>query len=184
MEVVLAAIVAALTSDLQWIPSTFNQQRDNENGPRDSFFIIIFFGHAHGMWKFPGQGLNSHHSIHLSHCSDSARSLTCCATRELPRDPRESIQVWNGRWETQLLESPWFPWRIISVNWEWHKDKETPSSYTMALDPSPVPYLGLIWGKSHLFQQLKNLAELDLLRSSRSVSNGTASWRIFKHSNS
>jgi len=36
------------------------------------------------MWKFPGQGSNLHHSSNLSHCSGSARSLTCCTTRELP----------------------------------------------------------------------------------------------------
>ena len=33
---------------------------------------------AHSMWKFLGQGSNSHHS------SDNARSLNCWATRELP----------------------------------------------------------------------------------------------------
>ena len=39
---------------------------------------------AHGMRKFPGQGLNPHHSSDLSHKSDNTGSLTCCATRELP----------------------------------------------------------------------------------------------------
>ena len=28
------------------------------------------------MWKFPGQGLNPHHSSDQSHSSDNARSLT------------------------------------------------------------------------------------------------------------
>ena len=37
------------------------------------------------MWKFPGQGSNSSHSSDPSHCSDNARSLTRCATRELQR---------------------------------------------------------------------------------------------------
>ena len=36
------------------------------------------FGHAHGTQKFLGQGLN------LSRCNDNTRSLTHCATRELP----------------------------------------------------------------------------------------------------
>ena len=34
------------------------------------FFFLLFFGHARGMWKLPGQGLN------LSHSTDSAESLT------------------------------------------------------------------------------------------------------------
>ena len=42
------------------------------------------FGHVCGMWKFPGQGSNRCHSSDPSCCSDKARSLTCCATRELP----------------------------------------------------------------------------------------------------
>ena len=36
------------------------------------------------MWKFPGQGSNPHHSSNQSHSSDTARSLTRCATEELP----------------------------------------------------------------------------------------------------
>jgi len=35
------------------------------------------------MWKFSGQGLNPHHSSDPSHQSGNARSLTCCATKEL-----------------------------------------------------------------------------------------------------
>ena len=48
--------------------------------------IILFFflfGHACGIWKFPGQESNLCHSSHESHSSDSARSLTYRATREL-----------------------------------------------------------------------------------------------------
>ena len=33
---------------------------------------------------FLGQGLILYHSNDRSHCSDNARSSTCCATRELP----------------------------------------------------------------------------------------------------
>ena len=43
-----------------------------------------FFGHTQGMWKFLDQGLNPHHSSDSSCCNDNARSLTHCATRELP----------------------------------------------------------------------------------------------------
>ena len=45
-------------------------------GP-DYFFCLFFFLFTCtcGMWKFPGQGQN------LRHCSDNARSLTCCITR-------------------------------------------------------------------------------------------------------
>ena len=30
----------------------------------------------HGMWKFPGQGSNPHHSYNQSHSRDNTRSLT------------------------------------------------------------------------------------------------------------
>lgn len=36
-----------------------------------------------GMWKFPGQASNLCHSSD-SHCSDNAKSFTCCAKRECP----------------------------------------------------------------------------------------------------
>ena len=39
--------------------------------------MYLFFGHAHGMLKFLGQGPNLHHS------SDHAGSLTYCPTGEL-----------------------------------------------------------------------------------------------------
>ena len=48
--------------------------------------IIIYFGCAHGMWKFWGQGLNLPHSSDQSHISDNDRSLIYWATRELPQD--------------------------------------------------------------------------------------------------
>ena len=44
---------------------------------------LFFFGPAWSMWKFLGQGSNPCHSSDLSHCSDNARSLICCSTREL-----------------------------------------------------------------------------------------------------
>lgn len=48
------------------------------------FYFQVFFGCAYGMWKFPDQELNPRHSSHPSHCSENARSLIQCATRELP----------------------------------------------------------------------------------------------------
>ena len=36
------------------------------------------------MQKFSGQGLNPHHGSDPGHSSDNARSLTYCATKELP----------------------------------------------------------------------------------------------------
>lgn len=48
------------------------------------FFNIVLafflFGSTHAMQKFPGQGSNLCQSSDPSCCSDSARSLTCCAT--------------------------------------------------------------------------------------------------------
>ena len=46
-------------------------------------FLFVCFGWACGMQKFLGQGSNQHHSSDPGHCSDNAKSLTCCATKEL-----------------------------------------------------------------------------------------------------
>ena len=40
------------------------------------FSFFSFFSYAHGIQKFPGQGLKPSHNSNLSHSSDSARSLT------------------------------------------------------------------------------------------------------------
>ena len=45
--------------------------------------LLVCFSQARGIWKFTGQGSNLRHSSDLSRCSDDARSLTRCATREL-----------------------------------------------------------------------------------------------------
>ena len=42
----------------------------------DYYYYHYYFGHAYGMWKLLGQGLNLHHSSNLGHCSDNTRSLT------------------------------------------------------------------------------------------------------------
>lgn len=38
-------------------------------------FLFYFFGCTYGLWKCPGQGLNSHHSSNLSSCSDHTGSF-------------------------------------------------------------------------------------------------------------
>ena len=48
-------------------------------------FLLFFFSCTFSMWTFPGQGLNlCHSSDPLRICSDNARSLICCARKELP----------------------------------------------------------------------------------------------------
>ena len=46
--------------------------------------FFFFLDHTHGMWKFPGQGLNLRHSSNQSYSSDNTGSLTHWAKRELP----------------------------------------------------------------------------------------------------
>ena len=46
------------------------------------FYLFIFLSLL-GMWKFPGQGSNQHHSSNPICCSKNARSLTHCITRVL-----------------------------------------------------------------------------------------------------
>lgn len=47
------------------------------------FRNTYIFGCANSKWKFPGQGPKLCHSSHPNHGSDNAKSLTCCATKEL-----------------------------------------------------------------------------------------------------
>ena len=56
--------------------------------------MAFYFCCACGIQKFLGQDLNLCHSSNLSHCGDTTRSLTHCATRTLlypgfypPRSP-------------------------------------------------------------------------------------------------
>ena len=46
--------------------------------------LLLFFGNAHGMWNFPGQGSNMHHRNDARPCSDNMESLTRCAAGEPP----------------------------------------------------------------------------------------------------
>ena len=44
--------------------------------------FVLFSGHTCYMWNLPGQRMNQHHSSDPRHCSDNARSLSHCTTRE------------------------------------------------------------------------------------------------------
>ena len=46
--------------------------------------FVCLFCWAWGSWNFLGQGANLCYSTDLSFCSDNARSLTHCTTREIP----------------------------------------------------------------------------------------------------
>ena len=72
----LLNIIFALTISSKVVPS-----RPISNSFHISFFFLGRMSHS--MWKFSVQGWNPHPSSDSSRCSDKARSLTCCATREL-----------------------------------------------------------------------------------------------------
>ena len=60
-----------------------------------SLHSLLFFGGTHGMWKFPGQGLNSGHSSPLGHSCGHGKSLTHCAgpgIKPVPQQPPEPLQ--------------------------------------------------------------------------------------------
>ena len=46
--------------------------------------FVCFFGHAHGMWKFWGQGSNFCHSSDQSHCSDHGGEPNLTQYRRTP----------------------------------------------------------------------------------------------------
>ena len=76
-------------STLAWAGSPFN-----------SFYFKFFnclhfkiFWRAYGMWKFPGQGSNLHHHSNLSHCSDSARSLTAAPQGNSQGQSPKAIEI-------------------------------------------------------------------------------------------
>ena len=46
--------------------------------------LFFLFGRAHGMQKFPSQGVNLHPCSNQSHSKDSTGSLSCWTTREAP----------------------------------------------------------------------------------------------------
>ena len=48
------------------------------------FVLVLFFGHTHSIWKFPGQRLNPSHICNPHHSCSNTRSLTHCATAGAP----------------------------------------------------------------------------------------------------
>lgn len=68
------------------------------------FLFLIFLGCVHGVWKFPGQGVNCHQS------SDNARSLT---SRPLGNSPELILK-------TMLSWTQWHEWR----SGVWGKEEE------------------------------------------------------------
>lgn len=47
-------------------------------------FLFYFFGCTYGLWKCPGQGLNSHHSSDLNCYSDSTQLTFCMPIQCFP----------------------------------------------------------------------------------------------------
>ena len=107
------------------------------------YFIlfICFFGCAYSIWKFPSPGLN------WSYSSDNAGSLTCWATRELPKrfllcghwlpavpaltsvslgdkTPHTKVNGWLAcaRPKVQGTQAGRIPWAV------WHYTSQTPLS--------------------------------------------------------
>ena len=66
-----------------------------------ALFYFIYFGHACSMQKFPGQGLNPHHSSDPSHSDDNTRCSTCRTTRKL--QGREIFMQNNYKFTKELL---------------------------------------------------------------------------------
>ena len=81
--------------------------------PRWSFLFFsffLFFVHTQCTCKFRGQRSNLHHGSNPSHCSDITRSLTCCATRELPVrelciQPAVVVDLLSSSWHEALTPS-------------------------------------------------------------------------------
>ena len=77
------------------------------------FGFWYFFGHAHGIWKIPGQGSKLHHSSNPSCCSDNAGSLTHWATRELPLPVfmlASNICTYQG---FETCSNIWYGWSAV-----------------------------------------------------------------------
>ena len=73
-------------------------------------FLFSFFVHTQCTCKFWGQRSNLHHGSNPSHCSDITRSLTCCATRELPVrelciQPAVVVDLLSSSWHEALTPS-------------------------------------------------------------------------------
>lgn len=86
-------------------------------GPWNGFphRMIFFFGHACGLQKLPGQGLNLHHSSIQSRISDNSGSLACWTTRELLKVIFWLFFLWSGLNYLNADIGPFFDLRITAV---------------------------------------------------------------------
>ena len=85
------------------------------------FFFIIFFGHAHGMWKFLSQISNPHHRSDPSCCSDNASSLSHCATREIlfAIFYWKELTIWSSLVAQQVKDLVTAGAGVVAVGWIW-----------------------------------------------------------------
>ena len=98
--------------------------------------FINFFGCAHGMWKFPGQGSNPCHSSDPSCCSDNSQILNLLYHKRTPRMRFFGLLFFGfafwactrGIWKLQGWESNW--------------------SCSCRSAPQPQPWQRWIWASS------------------------------------
>ena len=97
------------------------------------FFFFFFFGHAHGMWKFLGQGSNLLHSSDPSCYSENAGSLTHRTARECQqwtiwKRNKESNDIYKSIKNNKILRNKFALrnessmhqklWNIDEINWK------------------------------------------------------------------
>ena len=70
-----------------WVLVCFPSRGPQRDPPFFFFFFFFLFCPTCSMWKFMGQRPNLCHSSDPCCCSENTRSLTCCATKELQREP-------------------------------------------------------------------------------------------------
>lgn len=70
---------------LQPVPQLRQHQIPNPLRHKETCKLFTFLDCTCSIRRFPGQGLNPHHSTCPSRCRDGVGSLTCCATGELLR---------------------------------------------------------------------------------------------------
>ena len=58
------------------------------------FIVSFFYGHTHGIWKFPGQGVNVNPSCDLCHSCGNARSFN--PLRRAEDQTHASTAIWDA----------------------------------------------------------------------------------------
>ena len=105
-----------LSTSLSTVTPSFLRASLQSQHAYPHYIFFIFFGHIHGMQKFPGQGANLHHS------RDDTGSLTHRATRELSYPHlrgwasllTKSTEQMPGRVGTQGLFFPFLTQNVFS----------------------------------------------------------------------